>query len=190
MKKQSSLKPAFFLFVVFIFSGIAAQSQQTCAVFKSEISDVKDFEMTVNRLTDSLRTYAETAAYAARFTEGRTNARKVETLAGEALEAANQAVSYAAEAQYHAEVCGLEAVVTHAINAEAHSIDARDFAEAAYTNAKKASVAGKLGDIHFLMRRSLQAAIDARKASEKATYAAFDAFASCTHDDGTAVGQN
>lgn len=166
------------------------QAQQQCAVFKSEISDVRKFEETVNQLTDSLSGYAETAAYAARFTEGRTNAQMVEALAGQALAAAQEAVNYASEAQYHAEVCGLDAVVTHAIEAEALSIDVRDFAETVYTNAKKASAAGKLGDIHFYMRRSLQAAIDARKVSEKATWAALDAHASCTHEDDTATGKN
>ncbi|MDC6353288.1 MULTISPECIES: hypothetical protein [unclassified Robiginitalea] len=166
------------------------QAQQQCAVFKSEISDVRKFEQTVNQLTDSLKVYAEVAAFAARYTEGRSNAQKVEFLAGEALAAAQEAVNYAAEAQYHAEVCGMDAVITHAIEAEALSIDVRDFAETMYTNARKASAAGKLGDIHYYMRRSLQAAREATRISEKATWAALDAHGSCTHEDDMATGKN
>ena len=58
------------------------QAQQQCAVFKSEIGDVRKFEQTVNQLTDSLKVYAEVAAFAARYTEGRSNAQKVNSWPG------------------------------------------------------------------------------------------------------------
>ena len=172
-----------------LFAG-TLQAQQQCAVFKSEISDVRNFEQVVYQLSDSLKVYAEVAAFAARYSEGHSNAQKVEYLAGEALAAAQEAVNYAAEAQYHAEVCGVDAVITHAIEAEALSIDARDFAETMYANAKKAGHARNLGDIHFYMRRSLQAAREATRISEKAAWAALDAHGSCTHEGEIATGRN
>ncbi|MBC2838318.1 hypothetical protein [Robiginitalea sp. SC105] len=190
MDFKSTPMSRFGLALLAVCFAVAAQAQQQCAVFKSEIGDVQKYEQEVNHLVDSLNTYAEKAAYAARFDEGRTNAKKVQYLAGEALAAAQEAMNYAGEAQYHAEVCGIDAVVTYAIRAEELSIDVRDLAETAYVNAKKASTAAKLGDIHFYMRRSLQASIDARKISEKATWAAMDAHASCTHTDDVATGKN
>ena len=165
--------------------GLSAQAQ--CVVFKSEITDVKDYEITVGSITDSLKVVAETAAFAARYSEGMTNARQAEQLAGKALAAAQEAVNYAAEAQYHAEVCGLKDVVSHAIKAEALAVDTRDFADIAYTSAKKARSARSLGDVHYFMRQSLVAARNASRTSEKAIYAAFDAHQSCTHTDGDAT---
>ncbi|MDG1571395.1 hypothetical protein OZ410_03650 [Robiginitalea sp. M366] len=182
MPLKTTLKARFAGLLLLVLGGLSAQAQQ-CALFKSEINDVKDFEITVGQLTDSLKVYAEAAAYAARFADGKDNAGKVEALAGQALAAAHEAVQFASEAQFHAEICGLDDVVTFSINAESAAIDARDFAEEAYQNAKKAGTVGKLGDLHFFMRKSLEAAREAGKSSEKAMYAAYDAFYSCTHKD-------
>ena len=108
----------------------------------------------------------------------------------QALAAANEAVALASEAQYDAEVCGLKAVVTHAIDAESRAIDARDQIEVAYTNAKKAKTAKNLGDLRYYMRKSLDASRLAAKAAEDASYAAVDSFHSCTHSDTASAGGN
>lgn len=173
---------------VFGLTGFTAAGQQ-CVLLQSEIAAINEYEEVIFKLTDSLSSHAEQAAYASGFAEGRKHARIVEQLAGEVLAAAEDAVLHASEAQYHAEVCGLDDVISYAISAESAAIDARDFAEAAYTNAKAAGKAGKLGDIWYHMRRSQQAAKDARKSSETVAYAVMDAEASCTHEDSSASGQ-
>ena len=173
---------------VFGLFAIAAEAQQ-CVLLQSEISAVSEYEIALVKYSDSLSSHAEQAAHAALFSDGRKHARTVALLAGEALSAAEDAVLHASEAQYHAEVCGLDDVVSHAITAESAVIDARDFAEKAYTNARKAGNARSLGDIWYYMRRSQQAARNARKASVKANYAALDAGASCTHVSDTATGR-
>ena len=188
MQTRNSRLVVLGLVALFFLMGFMARAQQ-CELFRSEITDVREFEIKVNKLTDSLKVYAENAAFAARFTEGRNNAKKVQFLAGEALAAANQAVEYAAEAQYHAEVCGISAVVSHAIKSEELSINVRDYMQTVYDNAKKASASGKLGDVHYYMRRSLQAAREACKTAELAVYAAYDAHGSCTHRDDTYTGK-
>lgn len=178
-----------FLFVsLFLASATALQAQ--CEVFKSEINDLKDYEIAVARYTDSLRPEAEAAAFAAKFTEGKAHAKQAEYYAGEALAAANEAVSLASDAQYDAEVCGLKAVVTHAIDAEARAIDARDLLDEAYVNARNAKAAKNLGDFRYFMRKSLEAAKLASKAAEDATYAASDSFHSCTHSDSASAGMD
>ena len=171
-----------------MISATALQAQ--CDIFKSEINDLKDFEIAVARYTDSLRPAAEAAAFAAKFAEGKAFAKKAEYFAGEALAAANEAVALASDAQYDAEVCGLKAVVTHAIDAEARAIDARDLMEEAYTNAKKAKSAKNLGDLRYFMRKSLEATKLASKAAEAATYAAADSYHSCTHSDTASAGMD
>ena len=178
-----------FLFVSLCIA-TAATLQAQCDIFKSEINDLKDFEMAVARYTDSLKPAAEAAAFAAKFAEGKVHAKKAEYFAGEALAAANEAVALASEAQYDAEVCGLKAVVTHAIDAESRAIDARDQLEVAYVNAKKAKTAKNLGDLRYYMRKSLDASRLAAKAAEDASYAAVDSYQSCTHSDTASAGMN
>lgn len=188
MATRISITTRFLLVSLLIASAAAGQAQ--CDIFKSEINDLKDYEMAVARYTDSLRPAAEAAAFAAKFAEGRAHAKQAEYFAGEALAAANEAVSLASDAQYEAEVCGLKAVVTHAIDAESRAIDARDLMEEAYANAKKAKTAKNLGDLRYFMRKSLDASREASKAAEAATYAASDSFHSCTHSDAASVGMD
>jgi hypothetical protein len=187
MKRRSSLiQNALILFISCLSTQLSAQ----CELFKSEIADVKNYIDEVSHFSDSMQTYAESAAFAAKFSEAKTDARKVEVLAGEALAAAYEAVKLASEAQYYSEICGIDAVVSFSIDAESLSIDARDYADEAFTNAKKANTARNLGDIRFFMRKSLEAGKEARKSAEAAAYAASDAHYSCTHSDLTASGQN
>jgi len=186
---MANRKPARFLFVS-LFIATATNVQAQCEVFKSEINDLKEYELAVAQYTDSLKPVAEVAAFAAKFAEGKAQARRAEYFAGEALAAANEAVALASEAQYDAEVCGLKAVVTRAIDAESSAIDARDLVETAYANAKKAKYARNLGDLRYFMRKALEAAREASKAAEAATYAAADSFHSCTHSDTAAAGMN
>ena len=186
---MANRKTTRFLFVIFLFAS-ASTLQAQCEVFKSEINDLKEYEQAVARYTDSLKPVAEAAAFAAKFAEGKAQAKRAEYFAGEALAAANEAVALASEAQYDAEVCGLKAVVTRAIDAESRAIDARDLMETAYTNAKKAKYARNLGDLRYFMQKSLNAAREASKAAEAATYAAVDSFHSCTHSDSASAGMN
>ncbi|WP_088340082.1 hypothetical protein [Robiginitalea sediminis] len=172
------------VFFVLLGAGVA---QAQCEVFKSEITDVKDYELRVSQLADSLKIHAEAAAFAAKYSEGRKSAKKAEFLAGEALSAAQEAVTLAAEAQHRAQLCGTDAVISHSVNAESAAIDARDLADEIYTNAKKASSARNLGDVHYYMRRALFAARQAHKRADAAAYAAYDAYHSCGHKDGVAA---
>jgi len=111
------------------------------------------------------------------------NARKVEFLMGEALTSAHEAVSIASEAQYYSEICGNKEVKSYALDTANFTIDARDFADEAYTNAKKANSSKNLGDIRYYMRKSQNASIEARKSADAAVYAATDAYYSCNHND-------
>lgn len=168
-----------FLGVVFIFPLVAAQGQ--CELFKSEMGDVQSYESTVSTQTDSLRTFAEAAAFAARFTDGRNHARRAEALSGVILEKAIDAAQLAEEAEYQAELCGNDQTISHAIAAQSLAIDARDFAERAYENAKKATSARSLGDVRYYMRKSLAFTREARKSSRASSFAAQDALYSCPH---------
>lgn len=157
--------------------------QAQCEVFKSEISEVEQEMRRVHRLTDSLKTFAESAAYGDRADSAREDARKAMLLAGEALASAYDATSVAAEAQYHSGICGIDAVKSAAIDAEDFSTSARDLMEEAYALAKKAYGARNLGNIHYYIRQSLNASREAEKFAQSAVYAASDSFRSCTHDD-------
>jgi hypothetical protein len=170
-----SLMPAF----------ISAQ----CELFKSETTELMEYSQQARVNSDSLMAYSEIAGYADSFSLARENTRKARIYAEEALAAAHEAVSLAGEAQYYAEVCGIDAVVTNSIEAESRAIDARDFADVAMVNAKKAIGARKLGDIHYHMRKSLNAAREAQKSAMAAVYAASDAHYSCTHDDDSILGK-
>lgn len=172
---------------VFFLLPIIASAQ--CELFKSEIDEVKMYSEIVSENSDSLRTYSEIAGYADTFSLARENARIAQKFAGEAQAAAEEAVSLAGDAQYYAEVCGIDAVITNSIEAESRAIDARDFADVAMINAKKASAARKLGDVQYHMRKSLNAAREAQKSATAAVYAASDAHYSCTHDDATGAGK-
>ncbi len=160
-----------------------------CELFKSEISEVGTYSELVSINSDSLRNYSEIAGYADTFSLAKENARKARIFAGEAQAAAEEAVSLAGDSQYYAEVCGLEAVITNAIEAESRAIDARDFADVAMNNSKKATAARKLGDVQYYMRKALNAAREAHKSATAAVYAASDAHYSCTHDDASTPGQ-
>ena len=164
---------------VCMFPLVAAQGQ--CEIFKNEMGDVQSYESTVSTQTDSLRAFAEAAAFAARFTDGRNHAREAEALSGVILEKASDAAQLAGEAQYQAELCGNDQAISHAIAAQSLAIDARDFAERAYENAKKATSARSLGDVRYYMRKSLAFTREARKSSQASSYAAQDALYSCPH---------
>ncbi len=157
--------------------------QAQCEIFKSEISEVAEEMHAVHRLADSLKTFAESAAYGGAFPEAREDARKTMLLTGQALAFAYDATSVASDAQYHSGICGLDAVKSSAIEAEDYVTSARDFMEEAYDLAKKAYGARKLGDLHYYMRKSLTATRQAEKLAESAAYAASDSFRSCTHSD-------
>jgi hypothetical protein len=186
MKHNPRFKPSYQLAWAFLLLPMITVAQ--CELFKSEMEGVKNYMVAVSHQVDSLQTFAESAAYAARFASARTNARKVELMMGRALNAAEEAVLRAAEAQYYSEVCGLEAVKSHSIDAERHALDARDFAEEAYANAKAANTAKNLGDMHYYMRKSQYAGQEARDAADDAVYAASIAHMSCTHEAALSLG--
>lgn len=173
-----------------IFALLPVFTSAQCELFKSEITGVKSYIEEVSQLADSLHIYAESAAFAAQYKTARQKAIKAQIFAGETLSAAYEAVAMAAEAQYYSEVCGIDGVKSNAIDAESHSIDARDFANAAFTNAKKAIAARNLGDVNYYMRKSLDAGRQAKKAAEAAIYSASDANLSCNHDDVTSAGND
>ena len=157
--------------------------QAQCEIFKSEISEVEQEMRAVHRLTDSLKTFAESAAYGDRYISAREDARKTMLLTGQALASAYDAASVASEAQYHSGICGIDAVKSAAIDAEDFSTSARDLMEEAYALAKKAYGARKLGNIHYYMRQALSASREAEKFAQSAVYAASDSYRSCTHND-------
>ncbi len=161
-----------------------------CELFKSEIKGVKKNVTLVSQLVDSLQTYAESAAFAAQFNSARGDVRVVELLTGLALNASDEAVSMASEAQYFSEVCNIAEVKSYTIDAESHAIDARDFANEAFENAKKANTAKNLGDMHYYMRKSLNASREAQKSADDAGYAATIARMSCNHDDVHGIGSD
>ncbi len=164
-------------------------AQGQCEIFKSEISEVAAEMQAVHRLADSLKTFAESAAYSGQYRQAREDARKAMLLTGQALAAAYDAAMVASEAQYQSGICGIDAVKSAAIDAEDFSTSSRDLMEEAYTLAKKAYGARNLGDIQYYMRKSLTASLEAEKLAESAAYAALDSFRSCTHNDVSLAGQ-
>ena len=152
-----------------------------CDIFKSEIVGVKQHSEQVSKIAEQVQSHADNAAFASTYTEARTYAHKAQIFAGEVLGSAYEAVDLAAEAQHYSGTCGKEDVKSYSIDAERFAIDARDFADVAYTNAKKATSARNLGDIRYFMRKSLDASREAKKSAEAAVYAASDALYSCDH---------
>jgi hypothetical protein len=186
MKRNTQIKSRLQWAWILLFAPIVTEAQ--CELFKSEMEGLKNYMVAVSHQVDSLQTFAESAAYAAQFAAARINARKVELMMGKALNAADEAVLRAAEAQYYSEVCGLEAVKSHSIDAERHALDARDFAAEAYANSKAANTAKNLGDMHYYMRKSQRAGQEARDAADNAIYAASIAHMSCTHEAALSLG--
>lgn len=158
-----------------------------CEIFKSEMEDLKTYINEVSHLTDSLQTYAESAAFGAQFNKAHNNARKVKKLMGDALTSAEEAVTMASSAQYHSEICGITAVKTHTVDVEDYITNARDFAEEAYINAKYAVASRNLGDIRYYMRKSQNASQEARNSADAALFSVSFAHMSCTHVSGQAV---
>ena len=167
---------------------ISLVSYGQCDIFKSEITGVKQYAEEIQKVVNQVENHAESAAFAASFREARSHAHKAQIFAGEVLGSAYEAVDLAAEAQHYSGSCSKEEVKSYAIDAERFAIDARDFADLAYTNAKKASSARSLGDIRFFMRKSLDAAKEAQKSADAAIFAASDALYSCDHQSDTAGG--
>jgi len=167
--------------LVLVLLLIPAVSQAQCEILKSEMKDLKIYMNHVHQLTDSLQIYAESAAYDAYFSKARYNAKKVKNLIGLALTSAEEAVTMVASAQYHSEICGLEAVKTYTIDAENYITDARDFADDAYINVKNAVSAKNLGEMRYYMRKSQNASQGARDSADAAAFAISFAHSSCTH---------
>lgn len=176
----------FTAFFVSLLTPFLVQSQ--CDVFKSEIVGVKQHSEEVSKIAEQVQSHADNAAFASTFTEARTHAHKAQIFAGEVLGSAYEAVDLAAEAQHYSGTCGKEDVKSYSIDAERFAIDARDFADVAYTNAKKATSARNLGDIRYFMRKSLDASREAKKSADAAVYAASDAYYSCDHQTVSAGG--
>ena len=162
-------------------------TQAQCEILKSEMADLKIYMNEVHKLTDSLQVYAESAAYGDKFSTARQNAKKVKNLIGQALTSADEAVTMVASAQYHSEICGLEAVKTYSIDAENYITDARDFADEAYVNAKNAVSAKNAGEVRYYMRKSQNASQGARDSADSAAFAVSFVHSSCTHANGQTV---
>jgi hypothetical protein len=188
MKRDVQIKSRLQWAWVFFLAPMVTEAQ--CELFKSEMESVKNYMEAVSHQIDSLQTLAESVAYAAQFATARTDSGKVELMMGKALNAADEAVSRAAEAQYYSEVCGIEAVKSHAIDAEQFTLDARDFAAEAYENAKRANSAKNLGNIHYYMRKSQSAGQEAQRSADSAAYAAAIADVSCTHGEEHTMASN
>lgn len=161
-----------------------------CDIFKSEIDGVLQYTEEIQNVINQVETHAESAAFAASYSEAKSHAHKAQIFAGEVLGSAYEAVNMAAEAQHYSGSCTKDEVKSYAIDAEKYAIDARDFADVAYTNAKKANGARSLGDVRYFMRKSLDAAREAQKSADAALYAASDARYSCDHQSATAGGGN
>ena len=186
MKKTNTTKSYLHILCFSMFLPLISAGQ--CDIFKSEINGVKQYSEDVSKTADQVQTYSENAAFAATYKEARTHAHKAKIYAGEILGAAYEAVDLAAEAQHYSVSCTKEEVESYAIDAERFAIDARDYADEAYTNAKKANSARNLGDVRYFMRKSLDAAKEAKRSADAAVYAASDALYSCDHETVSAGG--
>lgn len=185
MKHGLLLKFAIPFVCILLLASTGTQAQ--CEILKSEMEDLKIYMNKVSQLTDSLQTYAESAAFGAQFNRARYNAHKVKVMMGEALTAADEAVTMAASAQYHSEICGIKAVKTYAIDVENHTTDARNFADEAYLNAKNSVSAKNIGDIRYYMRKSQNASQEARNSADDASFAVSFVRSNCTHANGQTV---
>lgn len=186
MKKTITTKNYLHILCFSLLLPLMAAGQ--CDIFKSEITGVKQHSEEVSNTADQVQTHADNAAFAASFRDARTHAHKARIFAGEILGAAYEAVDMAAEAQHYSGSCTKEEVKSYAIDAERFAIDARDYADVAYTNANKANSARNLGDVRYFMRKSLDAAKEAKKSADAAVYAASDALYSCDHQTASAGG--
>jgi hypothetical protein len=186
--KQPRLKLFFLTVSLTVIAPMTIFGQ--CDIFQSEIIGVKQHAEEVQKIVGEVETFAESAAFAASYSTARAQARKAQIFAGEVLGSAYEAVNMAAEAQHYSGSCGKEDVKSYAIDAERYAIDTRDFADEAYTNAKKASGARNLGDVRYFMRKSLDAAKQAQKSADAAVYAASDALYSCDHTTVAAGGND
>lgn len=166
--------------VVLLFTTTYVQAQ--CEVFKSEISDVQNYMQLVSKLSDSLGSAVEIASFDASVTKARKNTKSAMLLMGQAVNAADEAVLLASEAQYDSESCGLDEVISYTIDAERHTIDSRDFSTEAFENVKNAAKANNLGNLQFHMRRAQRLMKEAQSSADSAVYAADNAHYSCSHD--------
>ena len=176
-------KTRYFLQAAILMLLLPVTASAQCEIFKSEMGDVEKEMREVTHLADSLKSFAESASFRATSNAAREDARKAMIFTGLALGTAYDGASLASEAQYQSELCGKDAVISAAIDAENFSIHARDLMEESYALAKKAYDARKLGDINYYMRKSLNAAREAEQYSQKAVYAASDSYRACTHSD-------
>ncbi|APQ17278.1 hypothetical protein [Maribacter hydrothermalis] len=171
---------AYLKVIVLLFTSYYTQAQ--CDIFKSEISDVQKYMVQVSQLTDSLSTAAETASYNASLSAARANTKTVMLLMGQAVNAADEAVILASEAQYDSEKCGLGEAMSYTIDAEKNAIDTRDFASEVYDHVKSASNSKNLGNLQFHMRIAQRILREVRNSAEASAYAADNAHYSCSHN--------
>ncbi|SIQ01885.1 hypothetical protein [Maribacter ulvicola] len=156
--------------------------QAQCEVFKSEISDVQRYMSQFSTLSDSLSSPAEIAAFNASMSTARKNAKIAMLLMGQAVNAADESVILASEAQYDSQTCGLEEAMSYTIDAEKYAIDSRDFSTEAFENVKNAAKANNLGNLQFYMRKAQRLMREAQDAADASAYAADNAHYSCSHD--------
>ena len=156
--------------------------QAQCEVFKSEISDVQTYMQQVSTLSDSLSTAVEIASFDASISKARKNTKTAMLLMGQAVNAADEAVILASEAQYDSQTCGLQETMSYTIDAERHTIDSRDFSTEAFENVKNATKANNLGNLQFYMRKAQRLMKEAQDSADSAVYAADNAHYSCSHD--------
>lgn len=166
--------------VVLLFTSTYVQAQ--CEVFKSEISDVQNYMQLVSKLSDSLRSDVEIASFDASVTKARKNTKSAMLLMGQAVNAADEAVLLASEAQYDSERCGLDEVISYTIDAERHAIDSRDFSTEAFENVRNAAKANNLGNLQFYMRKAQRLMKVAQESADASVYAADNAHYSCSHN--------
>ena len=101
---------------------------------------------------------------------------------GQAVNAADEAVILASEAQYDSESCGLAEAISYTIDAEKHAIDTRDFSAEAFENVKSAAKARNLGNLQYHMRIAQRLIKEAQESADASVYAADNAHYSCSHD--------
>ncbi len=171
-----------YLKIILVYLCTSWYAQAQCEVFKSELTDVERYMQQVSQLTDSLKPATEIAAFDAHLGNARYNTRKVKVLMGIAVNAADDAVALASEAQYNSDRCGLAEAMSYTIDAETNAIDARDFAAEAFQNVKTALTANNLGNLQYHMRKAQRMIIKAQNAADAAVYAASFAHYCCNHD--------
>jgi len=181
MSNKLHFKTYFRFAWIFLLAPVFSQAQ--CDIFKSEMEGVHIHLTKMNKLVDSLKANAETAAFTASLKEARADTRSVQMIMGDAVNASYESVSIASEAQYYSELCGIDDVKSYAIDAERFAIDARDFIDKAYENVKMANTSRNLGDIQYHMRIAQDAARAAQESAEAATNASSASYYSCHHNE-------